>query len=389
MSTSLSRSLSLVPRALLPGPPQLVGGFSSTLRPITLSLPLPLLEFCNETLLEHQLRALAEAGATEVIILIQEKAFPESWAAYIAKAEAELGLKIESVREEAPLGNAGAFKAAEAKITAGANPDTPFIVVNCDVMCTYPLRDLLHTHMKYGRECTVLTTRCTDHTALSNYGVVVVDERTGRVRHFVYRPQTFVSDVINAGVYVFSPSVFRRIETGRKVHMQDILPELANQEQLQSCLLSGHWVKMTDTKAYLNAVGPHLEIMRFMKPQGLSSTPADASYTIRGDVVIHPEAVIGKGSVLGPRVVVGKGCVVGEGVRIQGSTLLEGTSIKSHSLVKDSLVGWRCTIGAWSHVVESVFGEDVSVDEGLLVRGATVLPHKELGYSIREPQIVI
>ena len=70
----------------------LVGGFSTTLRPITLSIPLPLLEFCNETLIEHQLRALAEAGATEVIILVQERVVPASWDAYISKAEAELGL---------------------------------------------------------------------------------------------------------------------------------------------------------------------------------------------------------------------------------------------------------------------------------------------------------
>ena len=121
----------------------------------------------------------------------------------------------------------------------------------------------------------------------------------------------------------------------------------------------------------------------------LSAAPSDGSYGIRGDVVIHPEATVGAGSVLGPRVVVGKGCVIGEGCRLEGSTLLEGTSVKSHSIVKDSLVGWRCSIGAWSHIVESVFGEEVNVDEGLLVRGATVLPHKELGQSIREPQIVI
>ena len=61
-------------------------------------------------------RANTEAGATEVIILVQERVVPESWAAYISKAETELGLKIESIREEAPLGNAGAFKAAEASL---------------------------------------------------------------------------------------------------------------------------------------------------------------------------------------------------------------------------------------------------------------------------------
>ena len=346
------------------------------------------LEFCNETLLMHQLRALKEAGISEVLICVHERVLPASWDAYVAQVAQELDVRVECVIEDQALGNAGAFKAAEAKILAD-DSEAPFIVVNSDVLCTYPLRDLLHTHVKHARECTVLTTRCTDQSALSNYGVVVVDERTGRVRHFVYKPQTFVSDVINAGVYVFSPSVFQRIAGGRKVFMQDILPELASSDQLQSCLLSGHWVKMTDTQAYLDAVGPHLEIMRFMKPQGLARAPADGSFTVRGDVVLHPDAKVGAGCILGPRVVVGKGCVIGDGVRIEGSTLLEGTTVKANTLIKDSLVGWRCVVGGWSHVVSSVFGEEVHVDEGLLVRGATVLPHKELIDSIRSPQIVI
>lgn len=365
------------------------GGFHTRMRPMTMSLPLPLLEFCNETLLMHQLRALKEAGVNEVILCVHEQTLPKMWDTYVAQVASTLELSIESVIEEKALGNAGAFKAAEAKITAEGTESAPFIVVNSDVLCTYPLRDLLHTHIKHGRECTVLTTRCTDTDALKNYGVVVVDERTGRVRHFVYKPETYVSDVVNSGVYVFSPTIFKRIEGGRKVFMQELLPVLARADQLQSCLLSGHWVKMTDVKSYLGAVGPHLEIMRFMKPEGLAGPPEDSSYEVRGDVVIHPEAVIGAGCVLGPRVVVGKGCVVGEGVRVEGSTLLEGAHVKPHSFIKDSLVGWRSVIGGWSHVIGSVFGEEVVVDEGLLVRNSTVLPHKELVECIRTAQIVI
>ena len=279
------------------------------------------LEFCNETLLMHQLRALKEAGISEVLICVHERVLPASWDAYVAQVAQELQMLVECVIEDQALGNAGAFKAAEAKILADGN-EAPFIVVNSDVLCTYPLRDLLHTHMKHARECTVLTTRCTDTDALRNYGVVVIDERTGRVRHFVYKPQTFVSDVINAGVYVFSPCIFKRIEIGHKVFMQDILvsrcrplpptrgapwwcphsgcgggysedrlrsttlvcsqPGLANSNQLQSCLLSGHWVKMTDVQAFLGAVGPHLEIMRFMKPEGLTGPPDDGSCTHLG-----------------------------------------------------------------------------------------------------------
>mgnify|MGYP001983829154 CR=1 FL=1 len=57
-------------------------------------------------------------------------------------------------------------------------------------------------------------------------------ERTGGVRHFVEKPETFISDLINAGVYVFSPSVFRRIAAGRAVSMNELLPGMADEEQL-------------------------------------------------------------------------------------------------------------------------------------------------------------
>jgi len=105
--------------------------------------------------------------------------------------------------------------------------------------------------------------------------------------------------------------------------------------------------------------------------------------------MVHESAKIGAGCVLGPRVVIGPDCVLGEGVRLEASTLLAGVQIRSHALVKNSLLGWRCTVGQWSHVIGSVFGEEVRVSEALLVRGATVLPHKELEHSVRTAQIII
>ena len=197
----------------------LIGGFSTKLRPLTLTLPLPLLEFCNQELLMHQLRALKDAGVSEVLICVHERVVPASWDAYVTKCEAELSMRIRSAKEDVALGTAGPLKAAEAMILAEGEAEAPFIVVNADVLCNYPLRDLLHVHMKHAREATVLTTRCADQKATSRYGVCVVDEHSGRVRHFVNKPQTYVSDVINAGVYVFSPSIFARIQDGVKVRV--------------------------------------------------------------------------------------------------------------------------------------------------------------------------
>jgi len=126
-----------------------------------------------------------------------------------------------------------------------------------------------------------------------------------------------------------------------------------------------------------------------MAPGTLSKSPTDGSYEVRGDVMIHPSASIGAGCVIGPRVVIGPGCSIGEGVRLEASTLLEGVQVHAHALVRESLLGWRCVVGQWSYITASIFGEEVSVAEAVLVRGATVLPHKELVESIRQPQIVI
>ena len=114
----------------------LVGGFSTQMRPITMSLPLPLIEFCNVSLLEHQLRALKDAGVSEVLICVHERVVPTTFDEYVKRCEVELGLKIGCAKEETALGTAGPLKAAEAMITSESDPDTPFIVVNSDELCT-------------------------------------------------------------------------------------------------------------------------------------------------------------------------------------------------------------------------------------------------------------
>lgn len=46
----------------------------------------------------------------------------------------------------------------------------------------------------------------------SKYGVVVYDAENGRIQRFVEKPQEYVSNKINAGMYILSPSVLDRIQ---------------------------------------------------------------------------------------------------------------------------------------------------------------------------------
>ena len=50
----------------------------------------------------------------------------------------------------------------------------------------------------------------------SKYGVVVYDLKTGRIDKFVEKPQVYVSNKINAGLYIFSPKMLDRIEVSCK-----------------------------------------------------------------------------------------------------------------------------------------------------------------------------
>ena len=46
----------------------------------------------------------------------------------------------------------------------------------------------------------------------SKYGVVVYDEDSGQIHKFVEKPKVFVSNKINAGMYIFNTSILNRIE---------------------------------------------------------------------------------------------------------------------------------------------------------------------------------
>ena len=109
-----------------------------------------------------------------------------------------------------------------------------------------------------------------------------------------------------------------------------------------------------------------------------------------GNVVKHETAQIGKGSKLGPDVVLGAGCVIEDGVRLARCILLEGSRVCAHAVVLDSIVGWRSTVGSWTRVEgTSVLGGDVHLGPELTINGALILPHKSIGTSVTEPQIIM
>ena len=111
---------------------------------------------------------------------------------------------------------------------------------------------------------------------------------------------------------------------------------------------------------------------------------------IKGSVLIHASAQIDPTAVIGPHVTIGPGCKVGPGARIKNSTLLEGSQVKSYSLLEGSILGWKSTIGQWCRVVNlAVIADDVQVKDETFLNGTKVLPHKGVNGSHPEDGKII
>jgi len=289
----------------------LVGGFGTRLRPLTLDCPKPLVEFCNKPMMLHQIEALVEVGVTHVILavsymsgLLQER---------LGHHAQRLGITISFSHEEIPMDTAGPLALARKLITDGNNGE-PFFVMNADVTADFPFKKMLQFHKDHGKEGTIVVTKVEEP---SKYGVVVYDRQTGLIDRFVEKPSVFVSNRINAGMYIFSEKMLNRIPNEPTLMEQYMLPKTTAENELYCMELDGMWMDVGQPKDYLTGMCLKLNSLRHNSPSELLSGEG-----IEGNVLADPSVKIGKGCRIGPNVVLGPGVVIEDGVRLKRSTVM-------------------------------------------------------------------
>jgi mannose-1-phosphate guanylyltransferase len=249
--------------------------------------------------------------------------------------------------------------------------DEPFFMLNSDVICDFPLNDMLNFHRSHGAEGTILVTEVQDPT---KYGVVVSEHKTGKIISFVEKPQVYVSNKINAGIYLFNVNILKRIQLKPTSIEREIFPHMSAESQIYAMPLQGYWMDVGQPKDYITGTSLHLGYMRKTHPEKLIANEASQIYI--GNVLIDSTATIGNNVCIGPDVVIGKNCVIEDGVRIKYSTLMDDTHVKKHAHINKCIIGWQGKIGQWSRVNNSVLGKDVTVANEIYINEATVCPHK-------------
>lgn len=354
----------------------LVGGYGTRLRPLTLSRPKPLVEFANKPILLHQIEALIDAGVKQVVLAVSYRA--EEMERELVEEAKKLGVNLVFSHESEPLGTAGPL--ALAKNILEASPD-PFFVLNSDIICDFPFKELIKFHLKHGKEGTIVVTKVEEP---SKYGVVVYKE-DNCIQNFIEKPQEFVSNKINAGIYMLNPSVLRRIQLRPTSIEKEVFPEMAKDSDLYAFELQGFWMDIGQPKDFLTGMCLYLKSVHQKNMEKLHKGNG-----IVGNVLIHPTAKIGSDCQIGPNVTIGPGVVIEDGVCIKRCTILRDATIRSHAWLDSCIIGWRSTVGRWVRMEGiTVLGEDVIVKDELYINGGQVLPHKSIATSVPEPQIIM
>lgn len=355
----------------------LVGGYGTRLRPLTLTRPKPLIEFANKPMLFHQIEALVEAGVNQIVLAVSYNA--EMLIQELKVEEERLGIKITISLEKTPLGTAGPLALARDVLSAD---NSPFFVLNSDVICDFPFKDMISFHQTHGGEGTLVVTKVEEP---SKYGVVVYGAETGCIENFVEKPQEYVSNKINAGMYIFNPSILSMIQLKPTSIEKEVFPLMAAKGLLFAMELKGFWMDVGQPKDFLTGMCMYLDNLRHKQADKLYSAPC-----VVGNVMVDSTAKIGIDCRIGPNVVVGPGVVIEDGVCLKRCTLLADSVVKSHAWVNSSIIGWNCKVGKWARLENvSVLGEDVVVNDEMHLNGGCVLPHKQISASVPEPRIIM
>ena len=351
----------------------LVGGEGTRLRPLTFSTPKPMLPVAEVTMIERVVAHLGRHGIDEVILSMGYK--PDAFLAAFPEGTCD-GVRLTYAVEPQRLDTAGGI--AFAARLAGL--DETFVVMNGDVLSDIDLTELIAFHRERGGEATIALTPVEDPSA---FGVVPTDEQ-GRVTAFIEKPPAGEAPTnnINAGFYVFEPSVIDRVPVDGVMHLEsEVFPRMVEEGVLFALPTSLYWTDTGTPPLFLQASLDYVRGLRGDVPAPGAKERSPGVWVLGGSVidgtVVAPSLVGDAAFVAADAVVeesvVGSGCRVEAGARITGSVLLPGAVVHAGASVDHSIIGEGAVIGVGAEVRElTVVQGRASVEEGASIAGGRI-----------------
>ena len=297
----------------------LVGGEGTRLRPLTLTVPKPVVTLVDRPFLAYMLEWLAGHGVEDVILSCGFKA--DKVRAVLGDG-GSYGVRLTYREEPTPLGTGGALKFCEDLL------DERFLMLNGDVLTDIDLTAQIAQHEATGATGTLALVPVDDP---SNYGLVRTGE-DGAVLDFIEKPQDDSTshrsvgvNTISAGAYVLDRSVLDLLEPGAPASIErDVFPRLVG-NGLYARVSDRYWLDIGTPERYLSGTWDIVEgrVATNVQPDGAG-------------VVRAADAVI-EGEVAGPAVL-GAGARVAAGAQVERAVVLEGATVGAGAVVRECVV---------------------------------------------------
>ncbi|ELZ24272.1 nucleotidyl transferase [Halosimplex carlsbadense 2-9-1] len=325
----------------------LTAGEGTRMRPLTESLPKPMLPVADRPLVAHGADAAVDAGASELILVVGYEA--DAVRAYFG--EEYRGVPVEYAVQAEQLGTAHAVDCAREYL------DGPFAVLNGDDLYDRASVDALLS----ADGPAVGTYRVDDPTS---YGVFEVGD--GVVTGIVEKPTDPPTDLVNVGAYRFPAEAREWLDvpvSERGEHeITDVLSKVIDE----------HSVRTVEVERWLGCGRPwELLEANEWKIAELDRDVRGAvheSADLRGDVVVEEGATVDAGVVVEGPALIREGARVGPNAYVRGATLLaENTHVGNAVEVKNSVVMAGTHVPHHNYVGDSVLGRDVNFGAGTKV----------------------
>ncbi|NDH14218.1 MAG: NDP-sugar synthase [Actinobacteria bacterium] len=341
------------------------------LRPLTVNTPKPMLPVAGVPFTVHQITRARDAGIERIVLATSYRA--EVFAEFVEGVD--LGIDIVIATEDEPLGTGGAIRHALSHLESG--PDDPIVIFNGDVLSGLDIDALVRSHVETSSDVTLYLTPVEDPRA---YGLVPIDG-DGRVEAFLEKPSTpeeIVTDLINAGCYVFTRSIIEQIPAGRVVSVErETFPGLlANNAVVRGVVDRGYWLDLGTPLAFVQG---SCDLVRGLAPSPAVANTGEALVLDGADVAASAD--VRGGSTIGANVVVSAGSVVDGSVVFDDAIVGEASEIRGSIIGRGARIGEGCSLDGVVVGDGAVVGARNEIREGARVWPQVAIPDLAIRYS--------
>ena len=326
----------------------MAGGFGTRLRPLTMSIPKPMVPIMNVPMIEHILNLLKKHNIKDIVSVLYFQ--PDSIINHFEDG-GKFGIKMQYVKAVADYGTAGSVKNAKEHLKER------FIIISGDVLTDFDLTKAIDFHISKGAKATILLTR---HPTPLQYGIVMTDGE-GKITRFLEKPswgQVF-SDTINTGIYILEQDVLDLIPYREEFDFsKDLYPLMLEKNMpLYGYIADGYWRDVGNLDEYQTGQNDALNGSLIVEYKGVekngavigNNTKIDSSVKFTGKVVVGNNTQIGEQTEL-------IDCVIGNNVKIgRGAKLTRVT-------LWDNIV-----VGDFVRMIDDVVCSDVVIEQGAII----------------------